>query len=86
MDFDKEIKISEFVSSMKFELNRNQHKGDWLQYAQTGSFDEMKSELQYHVDKLNYAIEINDTNLINEYSADVANCAMFINIKNKNKK
>lgn len=83
MDFDKRMSIEIFNSDMEFELNRNEHKGNWYQYAQTGSFEEMEDELQYHVDKLKQAIENNDKALIKEYSADVANCAMFISVKNE---
>lgn len=65
-----------FGEKMKNELDENFYKGDreaWLSMTK----DEALSEIRYHVEKLETAVEMGERERIEENAADVANCAMI---------
>ena len=66
-----------FQKEMVEQLAANKRKGDragWLSCEPM----QLVLEMYYHTGKLQEAIKNNDTNLIREYSADVANIAMMV--------
>lgn len=68
-----------FVSYMDKELHANEGKGDrpdigWMSM----SADQAMLEVYYHAAKLQKAVKNDDTDLIREYSADVANMSMML--------
>jgi hypothetical protein len=83
---DKEVEL--FAKAMQAELDANKpKKGDW-KFVKKLSKLELIRELDHHRDKLvriltNAPSLFEDTNsdaldMVMEFSADVANCAMFI--------
>ena len=62
-----------FVKQMEKELQENQIKGNWEDWKPTKQ--EWLWEIQYHMAKLQIAIQNNEKENIKEYSADVANLA-----------
>jgi hypothetical protein len=66
-----------FLALMRKELHANSHKGDregWIRMDRETAM----AEVHWHVKKLGMALEANDTGLISEHAADVANCAMML--------
>ena len=63
-----------FGQRMRAELAANRHKPDW----RFMTLWEARTELQHHQKKLDKAILAQDAPAIKEYTADVANCAMFV--------
>lgn len=68
----------EFIEAMNKELKDNAHKGNWQEFAIKENRIEILNEFYHHLGKLSLAIKEEDENLIKEYSADVANIAMFM--------
>lgn len=74
--------VDTYADMMKHELSENWIKGDREEWTNgTYSIDECFSEIQYHLDKLQNAVEMNkDGSLddsVKEYAADVGNCALI---------
>jgi molybdopterin converting factor small subunit len=67
--------IARFAKSMHIELQANKNKGDWREW---GEVDNMRTEIDYHLQKLDDAIEIGDRIRINEHLADCANFLLMI--------
>lgn len=67
----------EFIAAMEFELQANQHKGDWNEWRPEDPL-QVLSELQHHQGKLTKALSAANFLLIREHAADVANFAMKI--------
>ena len=67
----KELLSKNFTLKMNEELNKNEHKGNWNNWVPNDI--DLKLEINHHVLKLYKAIDLNDLELIKEYSADVAN-------------
>lgn len=75
MTKEEEKAFNEFVDVMKVELNNNSYKGNFVEYAVTKNRTDIINELQYHLDKLALT---DDIEKMREFSADVANIAMFM--------
>lgn len=66
-----------FLAMMRKELHANSHKGDregWLNMSVREAVD----EITHHFGKLANAAEARDVPQVEEYSADLANCAMML--------
>lgn len=66
-----------FLAMMRKELHANSHKGDregWLKMSVREAVD----EVTHHFGKLANAAEARDVPQVEEYSADLANCAMML--------
>lgn len=63
-----------FRARMDHELEKNAHKGEWLEHGLEGQLE----SLLYHVCKLIIAAKLASTNAVAEYAADVGNEAMFV--------
>lgn len=61
--------MREFVQRMEIEKENNIGKGDWNKWVPHPS--DWLWELQYHISKLQKAIQDKDLNLIQEHSADI---------------
>jgi hypothetical protein len=61
----------DFIDSMKNEILKNQHKGDWKNW--NPSKEEWLWQTTYHLFKLQKAIIDNNKDLIKEYSSDLGN-------------
>lgn len=70
--------MKEFIERMKIELENNSHKGNWIDYAVKENRKDIIYEISHHLNKLNKAVYEKDEELIKEYSADIANIAMFM--------
>lgn len=66
--------LCRFTRRMNAELEANRHKPDWRRMG----LKEANKELARHQNKLAAAVKAGDVAAINEYAADVANCAMFV--------
>ena len=67
----------EFQKHMITQLQENSRKGDragWLSCTPM----QLVLEIYYHTGKLQEAVKNNDSELIKEYSADVANMSMMV--------
>lgn len=89
LGLDKEVAI--FARFMQNELNANKEKkGDWRGIKNLTKW-ELIRELDHHRDKLVKVMlnqktlfeDLEATDRIAEFSADIANCAMFIAYANK---
>src|SRR5690606_5533863 len=67
-----------FIQRMEQEIENNQHKGNWLEYAIKENRVLILTEIYHHLGKLELAVQDRDEELIKEYSADIANIAMFM--------
>lgn len=67
-----------FMVRMELELANNSHKGDWKFFAVKENRNEIIDEIRHHFNKLIFAIIDDDEELIKEFSADIANIAMFM--------
>lgn len=71
-----------YAQAMARELTDNAHKGHWLQTEDGGERQrtplELFSDLLYHVIKLGLASIVDDKEAVQEYAADVGNCAWFL--------
>ena len=76
-----EEEIAKFKDAMIHELAANAHKGHWLDGDP--SYESLMSEVLYHAFKLALAAKEGHKGGVIEFSADVANCAMFIADKMK---
>jgi hypothetical protein len=67
------------------QLKNNSHKGDFIQYAESKEtyVEDLYNEIQYHLAKLRIAINNKDTELMEEYAADICNCTLFLMINQK---
>jgi hypothetical protein len=63
-----------FLERMQIELAANQHKGDWKEWHPS-KFD-ILSDLQHHLNKLQFAVMEDEKDLTAEYAADLANITM----------
>lgn len=59
-----ENKILRFAENMQLELNRNEGKGNWQLFLDR---DNIIKELDYHLDKLDGAICLDNEDRIKEY-------------------
>lgn len=67
--------VEAFARTMKEELINNHHKGDWREWKEVNS---MRYELDYHLTKLDSAIQQDNKELIKEHLADCANFLLMI--------
>ncbi len=72
-DLDPEILA--FAVTMQNELNANKKKGDWKDWKDVKN---MINELDYHKNKMIFALTSMDIKGMKEYLADTANILMFI--------
>lgn len=70
--------MKEFIKRMQIELENNSRKGDWEKFAVKENRKDIVDEISHHLNKLNIAVYEKDEELIKEYSADIANIAMFM--------
>lgn len=66
--------VDAFAVLMKKELDDNVQKGDWRGM----SLGEATTEIRYHFEKLEMAMDMKDRAAIIEYATDVANQAMIL--------
>lgn len=78
----QEYIFNEFTARMKKEMLANNHKGDWYPFTDRNL---IVDELNHHFNKLQTALENNDNELIQEYSADIANICVFMFNSTKNR-
>lgn len=69
------LELIKFVEYMNFELESNEHKGDWKLFT---DIELIKDELDHHLSKLKKAIEDNNIPQIREYIADCGNILMMM--------
>ena len=67
--------FNQFSDRMMEELYVNKHKGDWVTFKDRNL---IVDEINHHFDKLQKALLEANVELIQEYSADVANICMFM--------
>lgn len=67
----KKLLSEDFVLRMEEELIKNENKGSWLLWKPNNV--DLKMEINHHVLKLFKAMDLQNKELIKEYSADVAN-------------
>jgi len=69
------FKVKKFARMMVRELYANEHKGDWQNFTDTNN---IFMEIDWHQQKLNGALDMEDVSCIKEYAADCANNYMFL--------
>jgi len=74
VNIDASDRLTRFIARMRAELDANAVKGDWTDLP----IETALHELRHHVWKLEQAARRGDQAALAEYSADVANCAMFV--------
>ena len=67
--------FKEFTERMKSEMEANAHKGEWVHWRNQ---NDILREIEHHLYKLAQAIRECGKLDIREFSADVANIAMFM--------
>lgn len=71
----EKIILQDFIRQMIHELKSNRDKGDWRSFL---SKPDIFGELLHHTNKLHKALLENKDQEMLEFSADTANCALFM--------